>query len=114
MKTCADCHTLPGCGWCDDGSGTGLGQCMDGGDDGPFTKPTNSSMNQCLADRWYFMKCPGRFNLDIRMHILYTVPYTFPKVLLRRICLIIKNLLTELVIISFILVTIMCDSGVLL
>ncbi|RMX57812.1 hypothetical protein pdam_00006739 [Pocillopora damicornis] len=58
MKTCADCHTLPGCGWCDDGSGTGLGQCMDGGDDGPFTKPTNSSMNQCLADRWYFMKCP--------------------------------------------------------
>ncbi|KAJ7336559.1 hypothetical protein OS493_011773 [Desmophyllum pertusum] len=58
MKTCDDCHTLPGCGWCDDGSETGLGQCMEGGDDGPFTKPTNTSVNQCPVDRWYFIECP--------------------------------------------------------
>ena len=78
MKTCADCHTLPGCGWCDDGSGTGLGQCMDGGDDGPFTKPTNSSMNQCLADRWYFMKCPGRFNLDtLTLVCIFSIPFLY-------------------------------------
>ena len=59
MKTCDDCHTLPGCGWCDDGSETGLGQCMEGGDDGPFTKPTNASLNQCPINRWYFIECPG-------------------------------------------------------
>ena len=58
-KTCDDCHTLPGCGWCDDGSETGLGQCMEGGDDGPFTKPTNASLNQCPINRWYFIECPG-------------------------------------------------------
>ncbi|XP_078358816.1 attractin-like protein 1 [Oculina patagonica] len=59
MKTCDDCHTLPGCGWCDDGSKTGLGQCMEGGDDGPFTKQANASLNQCPADHWYFIECPA-------------------------------------------------------
>ncbi|XP_020606886.1 attractin-like [Orbicella faveolata] len=58
LKTCDDCHTLPECGWCDDGSETGLGQCMEGGDDGPFTKPTNASLNQCPINRWYFIECP--------------------------------------------------------
>ncbi|CAH3033959.1 unnamed protein product [Porites lobata] len=58
LKTCDDCHTLPGCGWCDDGSGTGLGQCIDGGDNGPFTTSPNASASQCPADRWYFIECP--------------------------------------------------------
>jgi hypothetical protein len=66
MKTCNDCHTLPGCGWCDDGSGTGLGQCTAGGDDGPFNVGSNNSSivsDQCLPKdskkRWFFIECPG-------------------------------------------------------
>ncbi|KAJ8961064.1 hypothetical protein NQ314_005994 [Rhamnusium bicolor] len=30
-KTCAKCRDDPACGWCDDGSRTGLGTCMPGG-----------------------------------------------------------------------------------
>ncbi|KAJ7392446.1 Attractin-like protein 1 [Desmophyllum pertusum] len=45
MKSCRDCHMLPGCGWCDDGSGTGLGRCMQGGKDGPFPGSGNSTAN---------------------------------------------------------------------
>ncbi|XP_018573311.1 attractin isoform X3 [Anoplophora glabripennis] len=30
-KTCAKCRDDPACGWCDDGSKTGLGSCMPGG-----------------------------------------------------------------------------------
>ena len=59
MKTCDDCHTLPECGWCDDGSATGLGKCMEGGDDGPFTKASNASDSQCPGKRWFFIECPG-------------------------------------------------------
>ena len=50
---------------------------------------------------------------NISMYILCTVFYTFPKELTMRIC--IKNQeLLKLVIISFILVTFMCDLGVIL
>ena len=46
---------------------------------------------------------------NIIMHILHTVLYTFPEVLTRRICLLIKSFfLLE------ILVTFVCDSGVIL
>ena len=51
-------------------------------------------------------------HLNISMHILNTVPYTFPKVLMRRIFYIPELLL--LVTISFILRTLMCDLGVIL
>ena len=55
------------------------------------------------------------FTPNIRMQILHTVLYTFLKVLTWRICLIINNKeLLPLVIISFILMTLMCDSGVIL
>lgn len=33
-KTCAKCRDDPACGWCDDGSKTGLGTCMPGGNTG--------------------------------------------------------------------------------
>jgi len=65
---CNDCHTLPGCGWCDDGSSTGLGKCMGGGDDGPFVPSSNSSSqtDRCLPKagkkRWFFVECPGKFS----------------------------------------------------
>ena len=50
---------------------------------------------------------------NISMHILQTVLYMLPKVLTRRICLIIKRKkeLLQLVIISFILMTLIFDSG---
>ena len=48
---------------------------------------------------------------NISIYILHTVLYTFLKVLTRRICLAINNLL---VVISFIFVTLMRDSGVIL
>ena len=54
--------------------------------------------------------------LNISMHILQTVLYMLPKVLTRRICLTIKRKkeLLQLMIISFILMTLMFDSGVIL
>lgn len=33
-KTCSQCRDDPACGWCDDGSKTGLGKCLAGGDSG--------------------------------------------------------------------------------
>ena len=55
-------------------------------------------------------------SLNISMHILYAVHYMFPKVMTRRFCLTIKRKkeLLQLVIIPFILMTLMFDSGVTL
>lgn len=60
MKTCNECHELPGCGWCDDGSGTGLGQCMEGGDDGPRPRTSNATLSKCSKGHWYFVECPRK------------------------------------------------------
>ena len=65
----------------------------------------------------FFKSCSHCFPVNplhpnISMHILHTVLYTSPKVLTRRICLRIKSFF--LVIIPFILITLMCDSGVIL
>lgn len=35
-RTCNDCQSDPECGWCDDGSGTGLGKCLPGGNHGNY------------------------------------------------------------------------------
>ena len=53
---------LPGCGWCDDDSGTGLGKCMQGGKDGPFPGSGNSP-DSCSKPNWNFIGCPGNFLL---------------------------------------------------
>ena len=45
------------------------------------------------------------------MHILHTVLYTFPNMLIRRICLTIKSLSLKLVIISSLLMTLMGLRG---
>ena len=50
------------------------------------------------------------FHPNISIRILHTVNHTFLKVLTRRICLTIKTFFFLLVIISFILVTFMCNS----
>jgi hypothetical protein len=56
QKTCTECQLVgPQCGWCDKGSGTGLGECMDARLDGPKNK------NQCLAaknESWYYVGEP--------------------------------------------------------
>ena len=52
-------------------------------------------------------------HLNVIMHILHTVLYTLPEVLTRRIRLLIKSFFL-LVIISFILMTLMCDLGMIL
>ncbi|XP_046435096.1 attractin-like protein 1 isoform X1 [Neodiprion pinetum] len=54
-SSCTGCRSDPGCGWCDDGSGTGKGQCLEGGARGPTLKGTNA----CPSDDWYFTKCPS-------------------------------------------------------
>ncbi|XP_069690268.1 attractin-like protein 1 isoform X2 [Periplaneta americana] len=51
--TCVECRDDPACGWCDDGSGTGLGQCLPGGNAGP-----NQPNLSCAAGRWFFTECP--------------------------------------------------------
>lgn len=51
-KSCVECQTDPECGWCDDGSGTGLGACLPGGN-------TNSQF--CLRENWYFTCCPCNY-----------------------------------------------------
>ncbi|XP_066586444.1 attractin-like protein 1 isoform X2 [Prorops nasuta] len=53
-SSCSACRTDPGCGWCDDGSGTGKGLCLPGGAGGPFSR----SIETCPVDRWYFTSCP--------------------------------------------------------
>ena len=45
------------------------------------------------------------------MHVLHTALYTFPKTLTKRIC---NQKLLSFVIITFILMTLTCDSGVIL
>lgn len=52
-KTCSQCRDDPACGWCDDGSSTGLGKCLDGGDSGPLDQM------ECPANHWYFTHCPS-------------------------------------------------------
>ena len=72
-------------------------------------KKHHKANNQFKAER-----CFNLLHLNNNMHILYTVIYTFPKVLKRRICLTIASFNLELVIPSFILITLMCDSVVIL
>ena len=60
-KNCSNCQSNPYCGWCNDPSDTGLGDCSEGG----FTTPRNSSYcvdygDDKLHERWFFEVCPGR------------------------------------------------------
>lgn len=52
-KTCQQCRDDPACGWCDDGSKTGLGTCLPGGDSGPQDE------QECPDHRWHFTHCPS-------------------------------------------------------
>ncbi|XP_055341909.1 attractin-like [Paramacrobiotus metropolitanus] len=52
-KSCRSCLENPDCGWCDDGSGTGRGQCGMGSQRGPWETET------CPSKLWYFSSCPA-------------------------------------------------------
>ena len=53
----------------------------------------NEKLLMLLITEYIIIKCPdiNPFHPNISLHILLTVLYTFPKVLTRRICLIIKR-----------------------
>lgn len=57
-KTCAKCRDDPACGWCDDGSQTGLGVCLPGGFGGPTLDEHSLSHDTCPLKRWHFTTCP--------------------------------------------------------
>uniref|UniRef100_A0A0A9YMG1 Attractin n=1 Tax=Lygus hesperus TaxID=30085 RepID=A0A0A9YMG1_LYGHE len=49
-KWCNDCRDAPECGWCDDGTGTGKGICLPGGN--------QPNLEQCPSNLWHFTHCP--------------------------------------------------------
>ncbi|KAG0432378.1 hypothetical protein HPB47_020896 [Ixodes persulcatus] len=51
FQTCSRCQEHERCGWCDDGSQTGKGRCLDGAASGPLAGP-------CPAHNWHFTGCP--------------------------------------------------------
>ncbi|OQV18166.1 Attractin [Hypsibius exemplaris] len=53
FKSCSHCMDNPDCGWCDDGSATGLGHCFTGASRGPRIA------DACPAQRWFFVNCPS-------------------------------------------------------
>ena len=72
FQTCEECQSNPACGWCDDGSNTGLGKCIEGGDDWPYTEDLDAIQEgggrgvwipdpeACPTPRWYFAECPRK------------------------------------------------------
>ena len=67
LRTCGECQANAACGWCDDGSNTGLGTCMQGGADGPLDsdqcQPTIHTLTPDAEpqNRWHFVSCPGTY-----------------------------------------------------
>ncbi|XP_053204126.1 attractin-like protein 1 [Panonychus citri] len=52
IQTCDACQNNPRCGWCEDGSNTGVGKCMEGSYMSPRIPES------CPAKRWHFVSCP--------------------------------------------------------
>jgi len=70
FDTCNDCHTNPACGWCDLGSVTGLGKCLEGGASSPLRRMEGLKIKKhwtfepsdvCSAEDngWHFTTCPS-------------------------------------------------------
>ncbi|VDP06301.1 unnamed protein product [Soboliphyme baturini] len=61
--TCESCQLFSThCGWCDDGSRTGLGTCLPGGNDGPVdwyvtSRSFRRNSDLCPSKNWYFVQC---------------------------------------------------------
>lgn len=61
IQTCDKCQKNPRCGWCDDGSGTGVGVCMEGSAGNPYVyngTNFNSMTSLCPKEHWHFTSCP--------------------------------------------------------
>ncbi|XP_013386295.1 attractin-like isoform X2 [Lingula anatina] len=61
LRTCEQCQSNPLCGWCDDGSNTGIGHCMEGDNQGPVVRNGSIVLTKpalCPAPSWYFYSCP--------------------------------------------------------
>ena len=61
IQTCEKCQKNPRCGWCDDGSGTGVGVCMDGSEKLPYAwngTNYNAVRSLCQTQNWHFTSCP--------------------------------------------------------
>lgn len=61
IQTCDKCLKNPLCGWCDDGTGTGVGICLEGSSTGPYMwNGTHYSLviNACPVSHWHFSLCP--------------------------------------------------------
>ncbi|CAG2113222.1 unnamed protein product [Medioppia subpectinata] len=61
IQSCDRCLKNPLCGWCDDGTGTGVGICLEGASTGPYKwNGTHYSliMSACPANDWHFAHCP--------------------------------------------------------
>ena len=86
IQSCDRCLKSPQCGWCDNGSGTGVGVCLEGAARGPFalnssavssirgnvhhahshTHPQHQrqgsqqlDLKRCPAANWHFSACPA-------------------------------------------------------
>ncbi|XP_017143549.1 attractin-like protein 1 [Drosophila miranda] len=51
-NSCQQCLDDPACGWCDNGSNTGLGRCVVGGALAPYDE------TECALKHWFFTSCP--------------------------------------------------------
>ncbi len=72
-STCESCRANPACGWCDDGSLTGVGKCLPGGASAPMTRVARTVHNTAKYEwqkkedlcpksdgkSWHFTTCPG-------------------------------------------------------
>ncbi|RXM27766.1 Attractin-like protein 1 [Acipenser ruthenus] len=68
LRTCSQCLEQPGCGWCNDPSNTGKGQCIEGSSRGPMKGIGKQSQDLvldqglCPKDKsfeWAFIHCPA-------------------------------------------------------
>ncbi|XP_067858251.1 attractin-like protein 1 isoform X2 [Heptranchias perlo] len=68
LRTCEQCLEHPGCGWCNDPTNTGKGQCIEGSSRGPM-KSTGKNIQEMTLDtglcpkdknnEWAFIQCPA-------------------------------------------------------
>lgn len=75
-KTCAKCRDDPACGWCDDGSKTGLGICMPGG----YAGKKNIFNNVFLSFNFYGRTAQIRawlnlVTLEVSLHIVVSFSF---------------------------------------
>ena len=76
-RSCESCQDAVGCGWCDDGTGTGTGACMSGGATGTRHPVTGvPTLATCPHHLWYFTTCPGkRDNIEMGFFLFSTVHF---------------------------------------